>query len=203
MKQIEKTRQSRERILNAAIKEFGKKGYRGASLNNLCKAGISKGLIYHNFKDRDALYLACVRRCFDRMADYLKSKDTGADTQKYIAARAAYFEEYKEEAGVFFDAILQPPSKLASQIRKLKEGLDAVNLEIYLKILSKVTLRQGVTEDEAVSYFEFMQNVFNSYFDNAKFSEITFSERMTVHEEYLYKIFDYMMYGIAEKKDEK
>lgn len=36
------------------MQEFGSKGYRGASLNTICEAGIPKGLLYHNFKNKDA-----------------------------------------------------------------------------------------------------------------------------------------------------
>lgn len=34
-------------------------------MNTICTAGsISKGLLYHDYADKDALYLACVQRCF-------------------------------------------------------------------------------------------------------------------------------------------
>ena len=49
MKQKEKSQISKEKILNAAIIEFGTKTYESASLNNICSDNnISKGLIYHN-----------------------------------------------------------------------------------------------------------------------------------------------------------
>ena len=50
--------EKRERIINAAINEFTKKGYRNASTNEIVKeAGISKGLIFHYFKNKKQLYL--------------------------------------------------------------------------------------------------------------------------------------------------
>lgn len=45
MKQEEKTRLTRERIINAGIKEFGSKGYAGASINSVSDSGIAKGLL--------------------------------------------------------------------------------------------------------------------------------------------------------------
>ena len=59
MKKAEKTELTKKKILHQAMQEFGSKGYRGASLNAICEAGIPKGLLYHNFKNKDALYLAC------------------------------------------------------------------------------------------------------------------------------------------------
>ena len=55
MKKQEKTQKTKERILAAALEEFGSKSYDAASVNSICEAGqIPKGLIYHNFK-RDYL----------------------------------------------------------------------------------------------------------------------------------------------------
>ena len=40
--------------MSSAIKEFGRYSFAEASLNNICKEGnISKGIIYHYFKDKD------------------------------------------------------------------------------------------------------------------------------------------------------
>lgn len=52
MKKAEKTELTKKKILHRAMQEFGSKGYRGASLNAICEAGIPKGLLYHNFKNK-------------------------------------------------------------------------------------------------------------------------------------------------------
>ena len=47
-------------------------------MNNICKnAAISKGIIYHYFKDKDELYLACIQECYRALYDfYLKDGKT-------------------------------------------------------------------------------------------------------------------------------
>ena len=55
MKKEEKTEITKCKILAAAIQEFGANGYVAGSVNNICKTGINKGLIYHNYKDKDEL----------------------------------------------------------------------------------------------------------------------------------------------------
>lgn len=51
----------RERILEAAAKEFAAHGYDGASLNQILdKAGISKGAAYYYFDDKADLYATTV-----------------------------------------------------------------------------------------------------------------------------------------------
>jgi len=48
----------RERILNAASEEFAQKGYQNASTNEIVKkAGISKGLLFHYFENKQNLFL--------------------------------------------------------------------------------------------------------------------------------------------------
>ena len=57
MKKEEKTKQTCEKIVHAATIEFGSRSYDAVSLNAICgKYQIAKGLIYHNFKNKDELY---------------------------------------------------------------------------------------------------------------------------------------------------
>ncbi len=47
----------KQRIINAALEEFGKHGYDKASTNNIVKnANISKGLLFHYFTNKKTLY---------------------------------------------------------------------------------------------------------------------------------------------------
>jgi len=49
---------NKDKLLNAALDEFGKYSYKQASLNRIIKkAGISKGSFYFHFKDKKSLYL--------------------------------------------------------------------------------------------------------------------------------------------------
>ena len=49
--------EKRDRILNSAFEEFGKRGFEKASTNEIVeKAGISKGLLFHYFGSKQALY---------------------------------------------------------------------------------------------------------------------------------------------------
>ncbi len=51
--QEEKSPESRERILDAALEEFGAWGYESASTNRVCRqAEISKGLLFHYYKTK-------------------------------------------------------------------------------------------------------------------------------------------------------
>lgn len=52
---------SRERLLDAAVCVFARRGYRGASMNEIAtEAGLSKGALYWNFAGKEELFFALV-----------------------------------------------------------------------------------------------------------------------------------------------
>lgn len=201
MRKEEKTELTRKKILMAAIKEFGINGYRGASLNAVCETGISKGLVYHNFKNKDALYLSCVEWCFQSLTNCLKEADIGNDLEKYMRVRIGYFKEHEMEARIFFEAVLQPPEALYTQICELKKEFNCLNQKLYREILDGIQLREDITHEEAVTYFTMIQNMFNSFFSSKDCANISLADKMNIHERDLPKILDLMLYGIARRND--
>lgn len=203
MKQEEKTKLTKERIIAAAMEEFGTNGYAGTTLNNiLTKAGIAKGLFYHNYQSKEEIYLCCIKNCMDEMTAYLKQQNIGSDLEMYIKARLQFFQTHSRESRLFLEAVMQPPAALRAEIREQKKEFDEFNLALYGKILEELPLREGVTKEEAAAYFHFMQNMFNVYFSSPDCYEMSFSERMAAHEAYLPKILEFMLYGMAEKRNE-
>lgn len=54
----EKSFKNREELIEAAMIEFGEKGYENASLNNILKeAEISKGTFYYHYENKEDLYM--------------------------------------------------------------------------------------------------------------------------------------------------
>lgn len=97
MKQQEKTQRTWERILTAALAELGVKGYEGASISAICsESKIPKGLIYHNFKNKDDLYIQCFKHCCNQMTEYLRSQErvchcATEDIKALLALRQQFF----------------------------------------------------------------------------------------------------------------
>ena len=201
MNQKEKTEKTKERILQAAMEEFGANGYAGATLNNICKTGISKGLLYHNFSSKNELYLLCIHRSITKLTAYLKQQNLDSDLETYMKARLCFFQNHPLEARLFFEATLQPPPALKNQIAEQRKEIDAFNVDLYKKAIAKVSLRPGITEKDAVAYFRFLQDMFNGYFSSPACRDMSLFEKITVHENNLSKLFEYMIYGIAEKRE--
>lgn len=200
MKKSEKTELTVSKIMNTAIIEFGTNGYVGSSLNNICKSGINKGLIYHNFRDKDALYLKCLEKSRNMFVSLIEESDCLSDLVKYMNVRMSFFREYPHEAHIFFEAVLQPQKHLWHEIKEILQPFYEINKTVYRSVVSNVELRDGITENEAVEYFKLIQRMFNGYFSSQNMS---LDEQVNKHETNLPKMLNFMLYGIARGGNEK
>ena len=203
MRQREKTEITVSRILDAAMVEFGTNGYAGGTVNNICKTGINKGLIYHNFKDKDELYLSCLKKSCDKLTEYIRERNCPDDLMQYMNIRMDFFKEYPNEAHIFFESLLNPQPQLKDEIAEAMGELEELNERIYLKTVRSVTLRDNVTREDALLYFRQMQVMFNGYFSSPSYQNTTLDEKVKIHETNIPKLFDFMLYGIAKGDDKK
>ena len=61
--------QTRERLLDAALEVFSRRGYSAASIDEIAaEAGYSKGAVYSNFSNKEELFLALIDRRFAKEA---------------------------------------------------------------------------------------------------------------------------------------
>ena len=61
--------QTRERLLDAGLEVFSRRGYYAASVDEIAaEAGFSKGAVYSNFSSKEDLFLALIDRRFTRDA---------------------------------------------------------------------------------------------------------------------------------------
>lgn len=198
MKKEEKTEITKEKILSAAQTEFGTNGF-AASVNDICKKhGISKGLIYHNFESKEALYLHCVQRAADDFIAYMQAQEIGTDLQRYMQIRYAFFRENPHCARLIFEVPAPQDTPFGAAIQKTRAPFDNFNLSLYHAVLAQLTLREGITEADAVHYYTLLQNMLNCYTSLQGATE-DFGDRFLKHETQLQKILEYMLYGIAKK----
>lgn len=208
MKQKEKSEISKEKILNAAIVEFGTKSYDNASLNNICSDNnLSKGLIYHYFKNKDELYLSCVKGCFDELAGFLSkadynSRDFRENIKKLLDLRYEFFRENPYYSNIFFNTVLQPPIHLKEKIKEIRKEFDDFNIMYSKNALKGIRLREGITEDEAVEYFFIFQEMYNGYFQSTSYKNLDFNTLIEDHELKLSKILNIILYGVAKEDAE-
>lgn len=206
MKKEEKTKRTYEKILAAAIEEFGTNSYDSASLTTICnKNQISKGLLYHNFKSKDDLYLCCVKACFGELTAFLRKDGFPADTirdsmQQLLHKRQDFLQGNPYYSNIFFHTVLQPPVHLRKEIREIRREFDDFFADYYKKLFEKLKLRDGITADAAAEYFIIFQEMFNGYFQSKSYEQNDFHALIQDHELNLSKILDIILYGMVEQK---
>lgn len=198
MKRTERTELTVSKILEAALEEFGANGYAGGTVNGICRRGINKGLIYHNFKDKDELYLVCLDVSCKKLVKLFEESGCTFDQLQYMKLRLHFFTECPNEAHIFFEAILQPQEKLLDRIQQILQPFEEINEKFYRSVISGIKLRDGITEEDAVDYFRLMQHMFNGYFSSSAYRYMSPDEQIREHETNLSRMIDFMLYGIAE-----
>ncbi len=203
MKREEKNALSRQRILNAALREFSKKGYDAASLNTMCAEDyISKGIIYHYFKDKDELYLLCASMCYEALTTYLEQHG-GGDTresrlQSYFDARLQFFAENPVYLGIFLNATLNPPAQLVALLAKVKEPFDILNIKTLTALLEGAPLRPGISISAVTEDFRLYMDYFNARFREVLNEAKTPEQALCEHEERCHRQLDILLHGVLE-----
>ena len=206
MKREEKNALSRRRILDAAFGEFFQRGYDGASLNNVCtERGISKGIIYHHFQDKDDLYLLCVRACFDRLTAYMRGVSErlqGTPEQRlkeYFDARLRFLAEQPDLLGMFVGVALNPPAHLEQRVSECRAEFDALNIEVLSAVLNSGVLREGLNVADIVDDFGAYMDFFNMRFRRSFAKEHSAAQMEGIlreHEERCHRQLDILLHGV-------
>ncbi len=75
--------ETRERILQTAFEMFGRYGYDGVSIDQISKAcSLSKGAMYWYFRNKEALFVECVKRLRKLFVAHIYGPMAGADDPK-------------------------------------------------------------------------------------------------------------------------
>lgn len=205
IKREKKSALSRQRILDAALEEFSHYGYMAASLNRVCQEkDISKGMIYHYFKDKDEIYLICIKDCFEKLTDYIKENYREADLpiedllKKYFDTRMEFFSKNPLYLGIFLDLVLNTPDHLRDEILEIRNGFDSLNISIFRSMLENVDLREGLSLDNLVEDFRLYMNFFNLVFKDMLKKEISQEDAFKEHEKRIHRQLEIILYGILK-----
>lgn len=166
MKRAEKNKRSRETILTVAFTEFAEHGYAGSGINQICaKGNLSKGLLYHYYPNKDALYIACVAMLFQDMVHFLREQihlDT-LTVEQYFSVRMRFFQQYPQHQQLFSDVLLYPQSHLADEIAQCRQEFDQFNHQSLRTILQKEHLADSISLDQAVVQLRAFVNFLGVY----------------------------------------
>ena len=130
-------------ILDVAVDLFTSKGYLATRMEDVAKAaGISKGLTYFYYKNKEDLFMALTKKAFDQFKDefrevYRSKGKTGLEMISELLVKIVAFAKANQ---VYFDAILNFLDLLKKynnlETRKLidPKTLDSIHFQKLLEI---------------------------------------------------------------------
>lgn len=202
----ERQAHSRAEILRAAMEEFGNRDYNQVNMEAICKNhGISKGMMYHYYSNKDELFLLCVQETFNALKIYVEQNMTipGAEDplqhiQNYFMIREAFFQLHPRQKNVFENALLRAPEHLKEDIRTLREPIRQLNLNFLEQLTSAIPLRPGLDPKLATHYLESIEPLFRDVlfrFQAEKKSQDVHTLLETVTE-----VLDMFLFGVLQQK---
>ena len=154
--------EKRDRVINAAIEEFARFPYEKASTNHIVeKAGISKGLLFHYFDNKQSLYEQLIGFVIDKMYRAVMDRIDWQETDLFerIKQLALVKLEISRTYPHMFDFLLQMLTyKKAGKVDDIIEiykgyGIDfrQVNEDIYTRNVDFSRFRDPDTISEAIN----------------------------------------------------
>jgi len=151
-----------EELIDAGIKEFADKGFDKANLSSIAKsAGMSVGVIYKYYTDKEALFLACVNHCLGALTEALKevafkSNDVEASVRSVIKTLIKHSKEHKDINRMYHEITAGGAKQFASSLSEQVEGMSAL---VYTDLLRKAQMEHQCRRDVDAAMFAF-------FFDN-------------------------------------
>ncbi|HPS87105.1 MAG TPA: TetR/AcrR family transcriptional regulator, partial [Spirochaetota bacterium] len=123
---------SRDRILDAAIPVFARKGRHGAHMEEIAAlAHINKAMIYYIFHNKDELYLEVLKFVFNETSFSISGiTDEDADSRKgyakvfsdFISSQISFFAENRNYTKIMVDAMSSGAEEMPLAIEFFKNN---------------------------------------------------------------------------------
>ena len=151
-----------EEILEAGISEFAELGPQKASIHAIArKAGISVGVLYKYYENKDAFYDACLERCTEELDQFVQQlsaqKRKPLDyARELIQAVQQFSDRHRDHIRLYYEA-----TRTADPVRakKLARHIEKIRSELYIKIIQNAQDEGNVRSDLDARIFAF-------FFDN-------------------------------------
>lgn len=164
MKEKDLNHETAIKIVECSIALFNEYGYDGTSISDISKkTEMSRGILYHYFKDKDSLYLYCAKKCIDEFRQYIQANATDLTKSKKAALallnlQQTFLKENPQYRVLCYNTLALRPPHLSSQLSEIKHTLKADNAVIFGDVLQNIKLGNGVTLNDALHFLSLLQN---------------------------------------------
>ncbi len=150
-RQQQKSKETKERIFQAAKRILKKKGYEELSIKNICEeAGVSNGSFYHHFKTKDDLLSYYIEEQPSIRPELLELPQNAAEAKTAIVQVYLNYVKYCRELGVEFMAgYYNPKNQALNAVIRTERPYPIVTVQAYVeKALAAGRIRLDVGIEE-------------------------------------------------------
>lgn len=148
-------------IIETGITEFAERGVEGANINTIAKkAGVSIGVIYKYYKDKDGFFLACVERSLDELRKVLDD-ELGSEekllghAEKIIRTVQKYSREHSNYINMYHEITSGSNKRYAKFLAEQIEGISAKVYTDYIKeAKERGEIRQDMSPEMLAFFFD-------------------------------------------------
>lgn len=198
--------EKKKNILDACIREFADKGYDKASTNAIIKeAGISKGILFHYFKNKKLLFLYIVDHCIQEMIEEYKkyplteTLDIFQRLSELGVIKLKIAHDYPHIVKLFMGALATSPQDMRAEIEQKYLQVSKDVMPMFFEDIDYSMFRSGVDSSKAIQVMIlFLEALSQKYLKDYKGKEDelfqNYDKIMDEFNEYL-EILKYGMYG--------
>ena len=195
----------KEKILDVCIHEFADKGYDKASTNTIIKeAGISKGILFHYFKNKKNLFLYILDHCIlEMITEYKKyplteTRDIFQRLSELAVIKLKITQARPHIIKLFMEGLTKSPQDLRSEIEKKYLQVSKDIMPMFFEDIDYSDFRSGVEPSKAIQVIMlFLGALGEKYLNDFKGKEQelfqNYDKVMEEYKEYL-EILKYGMY---------
>ena len=196
----------KKKILDACIYEFADKGYDQASTNSIIKkAGISKGILFHYFKNKKSLFYYILDYCIREMIEEYKkyplteTKDIFQRISELGVIKLKIAHKYPYIVKLFMESLQKAPQDMRSEIEKKYLQITKEWMPLFFEDIDYSKFRRNVEPSKAIQIIMlFLEALGEKYLKDFKGKELelfqNYDKIMAEYMEYM-EILKYGMYG--------
>ncbi len=156
---------TKQKILDAALIEFGDKGFALASTNAIyVAAGVSKGTVFKYYPTKADLFYAVFAREVDTMLLDLEpvlsslENDVFEKVMEMTFAKALYAREHPHATRLLMDAIARPPESIRSRLVQHISDLTRLSVQLLFRDLPMEHIRPEFSKEDVFRNMEIAMN---------------------------------------------
>ncbi|VWX57780.1 conserved hypothetical protein [Burkholderiales bacterium 8X] len=183
----ERSRRTREMIIEGALAEFSTKGFDGARIDEIAlRAGVNKNLLYHHFGSKDGLFTALLERMYETIRQrqddlQIRSLDPVEALRKLVIFTGSVWVQHPE-----FLRLLQSENLNGGRHVKASEKIS----NMYNPLLATISdilergVKQGLMREnlDPIDIYISITSLMAHYITNAHTFEAIFNRRLMTAE---------------------